>query len=1048
MKSDSKVDQKEKLVQNPKSISGTSHISVISPKQGAQKGSSAPQAINTQSSRISSQNSKFSNGAVKSSTTPATTKLPPSSASPPPIVTTSTGGGGGGLELKIKFTYKGRNSEEIDVEKGEIVKGIQKVQNDQWWLIENAKGSRGLIPANYVTPISSSSTIASSGSTTTIMKKISKRLSPERKKNATDLEKESVMSTSMKMDTAPIALDNSTPPPPPPKPSRKPSFLKSYDPSVGLSALAQQKNASLTKNVDDDDDVPLPPPPKSTKPRKKSRAMTILPESATPGESMRYTMFGHNVAYCSALIMAITGGLSFLWNPTFGGTGFFPSSFQVSFTQFDQTELVSVAQIAVVRVNLISSIYACAAALIIFCYEYYWGLIRNPGLTGFPFRGVIYILGSIPLFFSDPLCLGGVSLILAGLIHCVAAFNGESGDVRHIKGNYMFFGRKNKHHEDGSFEQKSCCSRFCGFERRGQSVFVIVYVIINIGLALEALYRWSLVLVVNCVGGPSTCPSIIAPGAKMFGQLLNFNSALILLPVTRSLLAKLNNTEITPKVSIATFIPLRKNVIFHKLIAATIVLATLGHVSIHYINFSIAPVPTLGAFGGSPWTSGIFVTIAMVIIYSGAQNRVKRAHYEIFFVSHHAFVVFFTFLLAHGPVFFIWAFIPITLYVLERVNQLRKGNKPFYLRKVRFIPPVMELEFCPKNKEDFTFKEGMYTYIASPYISSSEWHPFTISSCHYDLIRDDTISLHIRVQAPGSWTYRLNKYFSMMAKPKMVGKDGRFELLFSRYDKNGVIQKGKHLGPDGSPLIIVDGPHSAPAQHYSEYADTMIIGAGIGLTPVSSILKAVLRQKWKLGFQPHAVHFYWIVRQSEVDSFTWFVELLYELMSRLASDRVAGAISPDHHIDINIYVSGVPKKATAVTVYDDPVMKDTQQQMKTSGKAGGDPDLGPGYNVNIGFTQKDLHYGILNPTQKAKDQKTLQTRDNKPSNRFMDVWVWEGRPEWEDIFAQVKQNRAQGVGKIGVCFCGTPVIGKDLKRHCRDFSSTRDCTFSLHKENF
>ena len=38
---------------------------------------------------------------------------------------------------------------------------------------------------------------------------------------------------------------------------------------------------------------------------------------------------------------------------------------------------------------------------------------------------------------------------------------------------------------------------------------------------------------------------------------------------------------------------------------------------------------------------------------------------------------------------------------------------------------------------------------------------------------------------------------------------------------------------------------------------------------------------------------------------------------------------------------------------------------------------------------------------------------------------------------------------IGVCFCGAPVIGADLKTMCEKYSSVKEeVIFTLHKENF
>jgi hypothetical protein len=74
-------------------------------------------------------------------------------------------------------------------------------------------------------------------------------------------------------------------------------------------------------------------------------------------------------------------------------------------------------------------------------------------------------------------------------------------------------------------------------------------------------------------------------------------------------------------------------------------------------------------------------------------------------------------------------------------------------------------------------------------------------------------------------------------------------------------------------------------------------------------------------------------------------------------------------------------------------------------------------------------------------------REPNPSNRLQDIWVWNGRPNWDEVFAEVKEQRQHA--DIGVCFCGAPVIGADLKQMCNKYTNIEEnCTFSLHKENF
>ncbi len=128
----------------------------------------------------------------------------------------------------------------------------------------------------------------------------------------------------------------------------------------------------------------------------------------------------------------------------------------------------------------------------------------------------------------------------------------------------------------------------------------------------------------------------------------------------------------------------------------------------------------------TPYLTGTVVSTALLLIYSGAPNAVRLAKYEVFSRSHHAFIVFFLFLFLHGPVFFYWSCVPVLL-------PTKRGKVQFLLLKVEWISPVMAVYFRPLIKDQFKYKEGQYMYLNCPYISSTEWHPFTISSAYDDL---------------------------------------------------------------------------------------------------------------------------------------------------------------------------------------------------------------------------------------------------------------------------------------------------------------------------
>lgn len=468
--------------------------------------------------------------------------------------------------------------------------------------------------------------------------------------------------------------------------------------------------------------------------------------------------------------------------------------------------------------------------------------------------------------------------------------------------------------------------------------------------------------------------SDVAPFAKACGACLNFNCSLILLPIIRILLRKLNDigTSLSNSDTFSTlfarpvtrYIPLQKNIEFHKLCAIAVFIFSLFHMCFHMINLVTAANTTLQFFrfarwSGTDYLTGAIIVFSMFMIYSAAPDIVRMSKYEIFFKSHHFFIVFFLILFIHGPVFFYWAIIPVLLYAYERYLQTKRGSRPFVVTKVEWIAPVMAVYFKPVFKEDFKFKEGQYLYLNCPYISATEWHPFTISSASDDMHfgprihletgeevveiprpkslpstqkwhkyclisqdwtkldpseyidKSDTgyhdyISVHIKVHGlqgdqARTWTRKLKEYFELLSPTKA------FPFYYTQRDMRGEVQIGRLNGPDGQQILRVDGPHSAPSEHYTNYGTVMIIGAGIGLTPCASILCALTKYRWKKNYNPELLYFYWVVRQNEVESFQWLVHMLTELSFELKKGTYNNQIDNKYYCQVNIYVTGVDK---------------------------------------------------------------------------------------------------------------------------------------------
>lgn len=72
-------------------------------------------------------------------------------------------------------------------------------------------------------------------------------------------------------------------------------------------------------------------------------------------------------------------------------------------------------------------------------------------------------------------------------------------------------------------------------------------------------------------------------------------------------------------------------------------------------------------------------------------------------------------------------------------------------------------------------------------------------------------------EADKSWTQRTKEYLQLLVPAGAV---------YHEFVSNAGQDVGIVTGPDGQAVLKIDGPHSAPTQHVSEYSTTMICGAG------------------------------------------------------------------------------------------------------------------------------------------------------------------------------------------------------------------------------
>ncbi|CAO2162452.1 unnamed protein product [Urochloa humidicola] len=513
--------------------------------------------------------------------------------------------------------------------------------------------------------------------------------------------------------------------------------------------------------------------------------------------------------------------------------------------------------------------------------------------------------------------------------------------------------------------------------------------------------------------------------AKGAAETLKFNMALVLFPVCRNTI-----TWIRSKTKIGAIVPFNDNINFHKVIAAGVAVGVALHAGAHLtcdfprlLNASDAAYEPMKPFFGEKkppnywwfvkgtegWT-GVVMVVLMAIAFVLAQpwfrrNRLKDSNplkkmtgFNAFWFTHHLFVIVYTLLVVHGICLYLsrkwykkttWMYlaVPVLLYVSERIIRLFRSHDAVRIQKVAVYPGNV-LALYMSKPPGFRYRSGQYIFINCRCVSPYEWHPFSITSAP----GDDYLSVHIRTR--GDWTSRLRTVFSEACRPPTDGESGLLRADLSK----GIAESNARF-----PKLLIDGPYGAPAQDYREYDVLLLIGLGIGATPLISIVKDVLNhiqqgesvagtepegsgRAKKRPFMTKRAYFYWVTR--EEGSFEWF----RGVMNEVAEKDKDGVIELHNHCS-SVYEEGDARSALIV------MLQELQHAKK-------------GVDILSGTSVK-THFA---------------------------------RPNWRKVFKHVAVNHDKQ--RVGVFYCGEPVLVPQLRQLSADFTHKTNTKFEFHKENF
>lgn len=506
--------------------------------------------------------------------------------------------------------------------------------------------------------------------------------------------------------------------------------------------------------------------------------------------------------------------------------------------------------------------------------------------------------------------------------------------------------------------------------RKTAIVWLVIYILANTFAVCYKALKYNQHEEAQAVFG--NCISV----ARGAAQALNMNAALVILLICRQFLTQLRATKLR------WIFPFDASLEAHILVGIFFALFATAHVCAHicdFHRFGRADEEDIYAlFGdklgdipegyGERWAlmlstpagiTGLIMTLCLIVAYSFIPT--KRKAFNRFWFSHHLLIVMLIALCCHGIDSLLepfqtvyWLIFPFVMYFVPRLFRESRFSKTKVLDSCIMDGgdlSILRLE-KPKHWRNYV-QSGMYAFLNIPSVSCVEWHPFTLTSAPHE----EHISFAIK--AVGDWTKGARDIF---------------------------VDVAKH---DSYPTVKVEGPIGASSQGFSDYPVVVLIGAGIGVTPMISVIKHLLHEPGKMK----RTFFYWTVRDRA--SFDWFASVLDDIYEH----------DNKHVLQTRHFLTSAK--------YDD-------------------RDLGAVL----------LHHAALSTHRNTNFDLLLGRRTHHQ--------VEVGRPDWDKEFIAIREEaKALGHRDCGIFLCGPETMAKSVDESSFRISrDDRDFHFYFTKETF
>ncbi|KAF7838283.1 ferric reduction oxidase 8, mitochondrial [Senna tora] len=313
--------------------------------------------------------------------------------------------------------------------------------------------------------------------------------------------------------------------------------------------------------------------------------------------------------------------------------------------------------------------------------------------------------------------------------------------------------------------------------------------------------------------------------ATRFGLLAEASLALLLLPVLRGLaLFRILGIQFEASVRYHTWVG-----------TAMIIFAAIHGGSTLFIwgvSHHLQNEMWMWQKTGRIYLAGEITLITGLVIWVTALPQFRRRKFEIFYYTHHLYIVFLVFFLFHaGDRHFYMVFPGVILFGLDKMLRFVQSQPITCIVSARVFPCKAVELILPKDPR-LNYSPTSVIFMKIPSISNLQWHSFSITSSS----RADKQNMSVIVKCEGRWTSSL---YNMIHTE--LGKDS---------------EKMKAIP------VAIEGPYGPASLNFLKYDSLLLVAGGSGITPFLSILAEVASATSKSRF-PARIQLVYVIKKAQ-----------------------------------------------------------------------------------------------------------------------------------------------------------------------------------------